>query len=228
MNEALPEDAAKILSANAHISCTPESELQMGLGNPVCFRPDLQSVASLGVDCNSTNSGDMLSQIRLGLQTSRGARNSAFVAVGKAPRVLTSTAEDAYNLAIIKGARAVGMETEIGSIAVGKRADLVIFDAESTAMVCAGEQDPVAAIVLHASVRDVDTVIVDGRIRKSGGKLIAVEVNGRLMEWKDVAKELLKSRERIEEEYKKLDLEAAKKSAVKVFRVEESLIVDSI
>ncbi|KAJ7062326.1 hypothetical protein C8F01DRAFT_1210180 [Mycena amicta] len=209
-NGALPEDAVQLAAANAHVSCTPETELQMALGDPVCFRPDMHRFASLGVDCQSTNSGDMLSQMP-----------------GKAPRAISSTAEDAFNLATIHGARAVGMDSEIGSIAVGKLADLVIFDAETPAMVCAGEHDPVAAIVLHSSVRDIDTVIVDGQIRKVGGKLIAVR-EGALMEWKDVAKELLKSRERMDEEYRKLDLEAAKKAAIKVFHVNESLIVDNL
>ncbi|KAJ7621026.1 hypothetical protein FB45DRAFT_992146 [Roridomyces roridus] len=228
LNGALPEDAEQIKAANAHIGCTPESEIQMAFGHPVCFRSDLHDVASLGVDCHTSNSGDMLSQMRLGLQNARGARNADFVAAGKTPRTLLSTAEDAFNLATIKGARAVGMEAEIGSIAVGKRADLVVFDAESPAMVCAGEHDPVAAIVLHASVRDIETVIVDGKIRKAGGKLAAVEVDGKLMEWKDVARELLKSRERIEEEYKQLDLETARKTALRVFGVDGSTILDHI
>ncbi|KAJ6606051.1 hypothetical protein DFH09DRAFT_1119187 [Mycena vulgaris] len=227
---ALPEDAVEISAANAHISSTPDTELQMAIGAPVCFRPDMHKAASLGIDCHSNNSGDILSQMRLALQSARGTHNQAFVDAGKAPRTVSNTVEDAYNLGTIMGARAVGMGTEIGSIAVGKLADLVIFDAESPSMVCAAAHDPVAAIVLHASVRDIDTVIVDGRIRKAGGKLVAVELaeEGRSMEWKDVAKELLKSREQLEEKMGKLDMEAARTATIAAFYIDPTSIVDHL
>ncbi|KAF8202703.1 hypothetical protein K438DRAFT_1965190 [Mycena galopus ATCC 62051] len=227
---ALPEDAPQLSAVNAHVSSTPETELQMGLGAPVCFRPDLHDISSLGVDCHTSNSGDILSQMRLALQSARGTTNQAFIEAGKVPRIISNTVEDAYNLGTIKGARAVRMGAEIGSIAVGKLADLVVFDAESPAMVCAAEHDPVAAIVLHASVRDIDTVIVDGRIRKAGGKLVAVEVGekGGSMEWNDVARELLRRRERVEEEVSKLDLENAREGIIANFRMDESKIVDSL
>ncbi|KAH7007697.1 hypothetical protein EDB80DRAFT_684909 [Ilyonectria destructans] len=68
------------------------------------------------------------------------------------------------------------MEDKFGSIAEGKLADLVIFDANSPEMLCAAEQDPVAAIVLHSSIGNVETVIVDGIIRKRGWKLVDMAV----------------------------------------------------
>ncbi|KAJ7167377.1 hypothetical protein C8R43DRAFT_1161030 [Mycena crocata] len=229
-NGALPEDAVQLAAANAHVSSTPETELQTAIGVPVCFRPDMFNIASLGVDCHANNSGDILSQMRLALQNARGTYNQTFIDADKIPRAISNTVEDAYNLGTIMGARAVGMESEIGSIAVGKLADLVIFDGESPSMVCAAVQDPVAAIVLHASVRDVDTVIVDGKVRKTDGKLVAVELGdaGKSMEWKDVAKEILKSREGLEQEIGKLDMEAAKRATTAVFHVDGSKIVDHL
>ena len=44
-------------------------------------------------------------------------------------------------------------------------------------MVCGAVHDPVAAIVLHSSVRDVDTVIVDRVIRKETGRLNPVDID---------------------------------------------------
>ncbi|KAJ7861462.1 hypothetical protein B0H14DRAFT_3617617 [Mycena olivaceomarginata] len=183
--DAPPEDPVQLAAANGHISSTPEVELQMGIGTPVCFRLDLHEIASLGVDCHSNNLGNILSQMR----------------AGKIPRDIGShTVEAAYNLGTIKGARAVGMGGEIGSIAPRDG--------------CAAQHDPVAAIVLHASVRDIDTVIVDGR--KTGGKLIAVEVDegegGRTVEWKEVVAEHLKCRGRLDEDLSKLDLHGPKKA----------------
>ncbi|KAJ7907286.1 hypothetical protein B0H13DRAFT_2662420 [Mycena leptocephala] len=228
-SRAPSEDAVKLIAENAHISSTPDTELQMGVGSPVCFRPDLHKISSLGIDCHSNNSADLLSQMRLALQSARGAHNEQFTAQGKIPRAVNATVEQAFNLGTIMGARAVGMSAEIGSIAVGKLADIVIFDAGSPGMVCAAEHDPVAAIVLHASVRDIETVIVDGRIRKYGGKLVPVEVsdNGTegVMEWPQVAVKLVHSRQRLQEKIEAADMDGAKKALMELFHIDEQNIV---
>ncbi|KAJ6539893.1 hypothetical protein DFH09DRAFT_1041912 [Mycena vulgaris] len=228
-SQALPEDAVQLIAEHAHISSTPDTELQMAHGAPVCFRADLFQIASLGVDCHSNNSGDMLSQMRLALQSARGTRNQRFVAQGALPRSVQPTVAQAFNLGTIMGARAVGMGAEIGSIRVGKRADLVVFDAQSPGMVCAADHDPVAAIVLHASVRDVETVIVDGRIRKSGGKLCPVDAGGGAeVGWPEVASKLLHSRRRIQAVIEGADMDGAKEAVMKLFHVDANKIVDHL
>ncbi|KAJ7138144.1 hypothetical protein C8R44DRAFT_766920 [Mycena epipterygia] len=236
-SQALPEDAVQLIAEHAHISSTPDTELQMAHGAPVCFRPDLYKISSLGVDCHSNNSGDMLSQMRLALQSARGTHNQQFVAHGKLPRVVSATVEQAFNLGTIMGARAVGMGAEIGSIRVGKLADLVIFDTQSPGMVCAAAHDPVAAIVMHASVRDVETVIVGGRIRKFGGKLVPVDVGSQsidsdameeLVEWPAVAAKLLQSRQRIQDVIDRADMDGARESVIKLFHVDTGNIVEHL
>jgi cytosine/adenosine deaminase-related metal-dependent hydrolase len=217
----------KLVAKHAHISSTPETELQTAIGTPVCFRPDLHKISSLGIDCHSNNSADMLSQMRLALQSARGTHNQRFIAEGKLPRTVNATAEQAFNLATIMGARAVGMEAEIGSLAVGKLADIVIFDAQSPGMICAAEHDPVAAIVLHASVRDIETVIVDGRIQKHKGKLVPVKVENKMMEWPQVAAKLLDSRQRLQDKLEAVDMDSAKKAVIELFRIDERIIVDN-
>jgi len=57
--QATPEDAAKLVKAKAHVSSTPETELQMAHEEPVCFRSDLEEISSLGVDCHTTNSSSI-------------------------------------------------------------------------------------------------------------------------------------------------------------------------
>jgi cytosine/adenosine deaminase-related metal-dependent hydrolase len=166
--------------------------------------------------------------MRLALQSTRGTSNQRFVDQWKLPKTVAATVEQAFNLGTIMGARAVGMSSEIGSIAVGKLADIVIFDAQSPGMLCVAEQDPVAAIVLHASVRDIETVIVDGRIRKSGGKLAPVEVAEGLMEWPQVAGKLLHSRKRMQETIEGADMVGAKKAVIELFHIDEQLIVEDL
>ncbi|KAJ5965392.1 hypothetical protein N7481_012106 [Penicillium waksmanii] len=201
-------DINKLNQTGGWISTTPDTELQMGHGNIVCFREGCTDICSLGIDCHSNNSGDMVSQMRLALQHERSGRSEELIAKGKFLRSLNLHVQDVFRLGTIQGARAIHMEQSLGSLTVGKLADIVIFDGESPGMVCASEQDPVAAIVLHSSVRDVDMVIVDGHIRKANGRLLPVQIAPSLPEvdilpqrinWNQVAKNLIDSRSRIEE-----------------------------
>lgn len=107
-------------------------------------------------------------------------------------------------------------------------------------MVCAAHHDPVAAIVLHSSPADIDTVIIDGVIRKHEGKLLDVNVNmGKemwkgngidkdVLEWKEISRELVRRREVLQEKVKKIDMQAAKKDTMKAFYIDERIIVDRV
>jgi cytosine/adenosine deaminase-related metal-dependent hydrolase len=167
--------------------------------------------------------------MRLAMQSERARRNEKLFSQGKLFRSLNLSVQEVFRLGTIQGARAIRMEDQLGSIEVGKLADLVIFDARSPGMICASEQDPVAAIVLHSSIRDIDTVIVNGRICKRNGSLVPVEINPHLpgvnilkqkVDWAQVAQELLSSRERIENVIKKAgadDLEHQVSSTLPMF-----------
>ncbi|KAL4912822.1 hypothetical protein BDW62DRAFT_206133 [Aspergillus aurantiobrunneus] len=215
LNGIAPSDKDTLLAHGAHFSSTPETELQMGLGEPVAFTPDpeLRSRASIGIDCHANNSADILTQLRLGMQHARGVENTAALAAAAYPR-LRIKLEEVFNLGTIQGARAIGMGDILGSVEVGKRADIVVFDAESPAMACAGEESPLAAVVLHANVGDLCTVIVDGVVRKERARVGDVRVLGRgdggegegeVLSQKQVLEQLLASRERIIERGKEQD-----------------------
>jgi 5-methylthioadenosine/S-adenosylhomocysteine deaminase len=76
------------------------------------------------------------------------------------PRVVS--ARTALEMATIRGARALGMEDRIGSLAAGKRADVILVDvsgARQTPM-----YDPVSHLVYVARGGDVRTTIVNGRV----------------------------------------------------------------
>ena len=126
------------------------------------------------------------------------------------------------------------MADRIGSIAEGKLADLVIFDASGPSMICAAQHDPVAAVILHSSPADVETVIVDGIVRKRGGKLqdVSLDETGKQvagkgsLAWKDVARNLLTTRERIQGEIETIDMESAEKKVLEAFHYQESDFAD--
>ncbi|TVY86592.1 5'-deoxyadenosine deaminase [Lachnellula willkommii] len=217
-----PAEAALLLKANSHISVTPSTELQMGHGEPVAFQSKLgiQSHCSLGIDCHSNNSASIPSEMRLLLQSARGTYNQPFLDQGKVPASVYKSVEEAFNLGTINGARAIGMDDRIGSISVGKLADLVVFDARSPSMVCGAQHDPVAAVVLHSSPGDVEMVVVDGVVRKLGGRLVAVDGAARRevwdggergsIEWGEVARMLVARREALQRTLGEIDYDEAK------------------
>lgn len=240
------EDAEAIRKTGAHVSSTPSTELQMSLGGrPLCFdasfadgeeRAGVQENASFGVDCHSNQAGSIISEARIGLQDARMHFHERYISQGKTARKLPESlsVEAAFNLATIKGAEAVRMDKEIGRIAEGYRADLVVFDALTPAMICAAQYDPVAAIILHSSPADIDLVMVDGIVRKRDGALLPVTVDALAKEavpatslsWKEIARETMKSREGIHEQAEKVDIDAGVAAMKKMWYLDESSYVD--
>lgn len=212
-NNLTSEQAALLSAAGGHISSTPSTELQMNLGHPKCFEKDFAGMSSLGVDCHSATSSSIASEAFLGLQHARSIHNQAIIDQGSAPPPnLNVKVVEAFNLATIKGARAMGMGDKIGSIVEGKLADLVIWDKTSPGMLAAAEQDPVAAIIAHSSPRDVVTVIVDGVVRKENGKLLPVDIEGgKKLGWEHVGQEVLRSRKDIQKKVEGIDYARAAK-----------------
>ncbi|KAF4945652.1 hypothetical protein FGADI_11774 [Fusarium gaditjirri] len=200
-------DAQKLQKVGAAISSTPDTELQMGHGWPVCFQQNAKSISSLGIDCHSNNTGSIVAQMKVGLQAERARRNGRILEAGKIPARAQVSAQEVFQLGTIGGARAIKMSDQIGSLEEGKIADLLIWDTLSPAMICAAEEDPIGAIILHSAPSDIDAVIVDGQFKKRDGRLATTKLDLKLMpemehektevQWRDVATELLKSRQSI-------------------------------
>lgn len=85
--------------------------------------------------------------------------------------------EDCVAMATIGGARAVRWEAAIGSLAIGKQADLVILDA-SHPDAQALREDPYFTVVKCLRGRDVETVLVNGRIVMEGRRMLTVDEEG--------------------------------------------------
>ncbi|KIX00223.1 uncharacterized protein Z518_10362 [Rhinocladiella mackenziei CBS 650.93] len=237
--QASLDDGKMMTEAGVYVAVTPESEGQMALGRPLTFRDDVQT--SLGVDCHFIGPSDLPSQMRLALQLERQTHNQAILDADKYPLTNVSSSTFVYNLGTIVGARAVKMEDQIGSTAVGKLADLVIYDATSPTMVCAAQADPVTAIVRHSTIRDVETVIVDGVVRKLGGKLVPISMrmetgegdfappagvsSSEPVDWAYVAKAIMESREKVVAKIDALNMEAGAQGVMKAFAIDENKLV---
>ncbi len=170
-NFSSDEELAQIRDSGGAVSVTPETELQMGMGFPVTgrlLRAGLRP--SLGIDIVSDYSGDMFSQMRIALQTERALRNEPILRERKMPATVSPTVFDALQFATIDGAAAMGLAHEVGSIEVGKAADLITLRTDGLHYMPPAE--PVAAAVLQARASDVCHVMVAGRLLKRDGRLV--------------------------------------------------------
>ncbi|MDE1145905.1 MAG: amidohydrolase family protein [Azospirillaceae bacterium] len=82
-------------------------------------------------------------------------------------------ADTAFGLATVEGARAIGMAARIGSLEVGKRADLVVHDLKSAPWMVPG--DPALHLVWGTDGRSVRDVVVDGRVVVRDGRCLMVD-----------------------------------------------------
>lgn len=158
-----------IRQSGAGIVATPDTETQMGMGYPVAFRArDAGCKSSLGIDITSNQGNDMVAQMRLALQIQRAEDNCKSI-----PIRLQRTTADVLRMGTMGGAEVMQLESLIGSLAPGKKADLVVFrcDDINTVPII----NPVGTIVFNTSPENIDTVIVDGRIVKKDGHLIGVD-----------------------------------------------------
>jgi 5-methylthioadenosine/S-adenosylhomocysteine deaminase len=85
------------------------------------------------------------------------------------------TFREAIEMATLNGAKALGLGDVTGSITVGKRADLILIRGNDINI--APVADIEASVVQSATPANVDTVLVDGRIVKRGGRLVAYDVD---------------------------------------------------
>jgi cytosine/adenosine deaminase-related metal-dependent hydrolase len=85
------------------------------------------------------------------------------------------TAREIFDAATLGGARSL-LRTDLGRLAAGAKADIVLVDLDQSHLAPVAAVDPIKALVYCARGRDVDTVIVDGQIRVQGGDLLNVDV----------------------------------------------------
>src|SRR5260221_14697098 len=82
-------------------------------------------------------------------------------------------AETVLEMATINGARALGLEHEIGSLEAGKKADLVVIDLNC--LHTTPSPNPISSLVYAATGAEVDAVVVDGRIVVEHGQLLTMD-----------------------------------------------------
>jgi 5-methylthioadenosine/S-adenosylhomocysteine deaminase len=161
-----------VADSGGTVSVAPQVELQMGHGWPPVMKAIEYGLRpSLSIDVVTTVPGDMFTQIRAAFGAERARVNADCWKANLPVPDTMLTARQMLEIATRNGAHVAGVEDRTGSLTPGKRADVVAIDA--TALNVAPVHDAAAAVTLSADVSNVDTVIVDGVIRKRDGRLLA-------------------------------------------------------
>ncbi|HKV06203.1 MAG TPA: amidohydrolase family protein [Candidatus Acidoferrales bacterium] len=171
-NDLSDDQLARFVGHGVTFSVTPEDEMAQGHGHPIIGRlRKLGAAPSLGVDLESVISGDMLTVARIALSHQRSLDNAAHrAATGGIPETTTIPVRDALSWVTVEGARMLGLQDRIGTIAPGKQADLVFIRAD--ALNVWPVHDPVATVIMQASLANIDSVMVAGAWRKRDGQLL--------------------------------------------------------
>lgn len=153
----------------------PEVEMNMGHGFPAALRLMEAGISpGLGIDVCTSVPGDMFASMRAALMGIRSVVNAKALEANREVSPLPVTAGDILRFATQNGADACKLGQKIGSITVGKQADIILLN--TCALNMFPVLDPVRAVAEAATVRNVDTVIVAGKIRKRKGILEGIDM----------------------------------------------------
>jgi 5-methylthioadenosine/S-adenosylhomocysteine deaminase len=152
-----------LLSTGTHVSHCPSSNLKLASG--IARIPEMiqrgisVSLGADGAPCN--NRLDMFTEMRTAALIQKALHG---------PQTLPALT--ALRMATINGAKALGLEDSIGSIEVGKRADLILL--KLSALHTTPRPDLISTIVYAAEASNVEMVIIDGQIVMQGRDFLRV------------------------------------------------------
>ena len=169
-----------LAKASASATHCPVSNMKLASGGvaPLPEMFDAGVAVSLGTDgAASNNTLDMFETMKVCALLHKAHRWD--------PTILN--AQRVLDLATIEGARALGMEAQIGSIDVGKRADIILLDANQPNLnPIYGPDTVVSDLVYSASSGNVNTTIVDGHVLMENRQLKTIDLSSTLASAKEL------------------------------------------
>lgn len=159
------QDIAKLAATGTSVSHNPSSNSKLASG--VCKVPQmLAGGVNVALGCDggpSNNDYDLLREMKL----------AAIIHKAVSHDPLTVPAETVLEMATINGARSLGLDHEIGSLEVGKKADFAVVDLHH--LHTTPSPNPVSTLVYAATGGEVDMVVVDGQIVVEQGQLLTMD-----------------------------------------------------
>jgi 5-methylthioadenosine/S-adenosylhomocysteine deaminase len=171
----LNEQAWKLIErTGGSVSMASSIEMQMGHGTPAVLESLSHGLQpSLSVDVETSAPNDMFTQMRTVFALQRALIHKRTADGEKnLPRLLG--VEDVLRFATVAGAHANGLERKVGTLSVGKQADIVLLRKNRINVMPLST--PIGAVVLGMDTGNVDSVFVAGRALKRNGQLLGVDL----------------------------------------------------
>ncbi|MEU4610292.1 amidohydrolase family protein [Streptomyces umbrinus] len=161
--------------ADTTVALAPTSDAQIGLETAIPAVDEALAVGirpGLSIDVEVALASDMFTQMRalLAIQRMR-AVNAAYGTGGDLSRITT---HDVLDFATLQGARTNGLGDVTGSLTPGKKADLLVVQAEDLNNMPLN--DPIGTLVLGSDARNITGVLVGGQPRKWNGQVLDVDL----------------------------------------------------
>jgi 5-methylthioadenosine/S-adenosylhomocysteine deaminase len=165
--QVLPEEIQILKQYDVGIAHNPQSNMKLAAGiAPILWMLKENLRIGLGTDGAASNND-------LNLWEEMDTAAKIHKVFNKDPKA--ASAEQVFEMATIGGARALHMESQIGSLEKGKKADIVILNFDSL------HQTPMYNVYSHlvyaTKASDVETVIIDGKIIMMNGRLLTLNEN---------------------------------------------------
>lgn len=159
------EDIDILKRKNVSVVTNPASNMKLGNGfAPIGKMLEKGVNICLGTDgAASNNSLNMFHELSLLTLIHKGT--------GRTPQCVS--AKEGFRIATINGAKALGLEKEIGSIEVGKKADLAILDLNVPSLT--PRNNLIAGLSYSANGSEVDTVIINGQITMEHRNILTMD-----------------------------------------------------
>jgi cytosine/adenosine deaminase-related metal-dependent hydrolase len=173
----VPQETWKMFAdAGVNITVNPRSDALFGFDDETFAYQqaiDHGLTPALGIDLDTAFGSDLFGEMHALFGQQRSAmRYRRFQGEQSVPAPIS--VEAVLKAATVNGARAAGLEREIGTLTPGKQADIITVRTNGVAVFPV--TNAIGTIVQAVERSDVDTVMVAGAIRKRAGKLVGVDV----------------------------------------------------
>jgi 5-methylthioadenosine/S-adenosylhomocysteine deaminase len=173
----VPQDTWKMFAdAGVNITVNPRSDALFGFDDETFAYQraiDHGLTPALGIDLDTAFGSDLFGEMHALFGQQRSAmRYRRFRGEENVPTPIS--VEAVLKAATVNGARAAGLESEVGTLTPGKQADIITVRTNGVAVFPVS--NAIGTIVQAVERSDVDTVMVAGEIRKRAGKLLGVDV----------------------------------------------------
>jgi 8-oxoguanine deaminase len=177
----LNDDEIRLLAeTGTGVAHCPSSNMRLGSGIArVCDMLDAGVKVGIGVDGSASNDAShVIEETRHALLLQRVANGAAAFSVEEALRLAT------------RGSAAVLGRDDVGSLEVGKAADIIGVNLNTLAMAGGAVHDPLAAVLLCA-VERIAFSVVNGKIVVRGGELLTLDVEQHIARHNEIAREMV-------------------------------------